>query len=122
MSCTPSNLSEKKSSVFLRGVWALRILAMSEFRTHADPKDWDDYVDFEVDEVAEEGTAALLDQSEHLFQLRIRLRDSKLRRQGDARRPEIEGNPLRSGQPRPHGREGVVTPISSKIRIACSTH
>ena len=59
-----------------------------------------------VDELAEEGSAALLDHSEHLLQLRVGVRHPRLRRQGDARRPEDRRQPGASGQPRPHLREG----------------
>ena len=59
-----------------------------------------------VDELAEEGSAALLDHSEHLLQLRVGVRHPRVRRQGDARRPQDRGQPRPSRQPRPHVREG----------------
>ena len=59
-----------------------------------------------VEELAEEGTPALLDHSEHLLQLRVGLRDPELRRQGNPRRSEDRRQPAASWQPGPDLRQG----------------
>ena len=59
-----------------------------------------------VHELAAEGAAALLDHPEHLLQLRVGVRHPRVRRQGDADRPQDRRQPGASGQPRPHLREG----------------
>ena len=59
-----------------------------------------------VDELAEEGQAPLLDHPEHLLQLRVGVRHPRLRRQGEADRPQDRGQPAAPGQPRPHLRQG----------------
>ena len=59
-----------------------------------------------VDELAEEGSPALLDHSEHLLQLRVGVRHPHLRRQGDARGPQDRGQPGPPRLARPHVRQG----------------
>ena len=59
-----------------------------------------------VDQLAEEGPAALLDHSDHLLQLRVGVRHPRLRRQGEDERPQDRRQPAASRQPRPHVREG----------------
>ncbi len=59
-----------------------------------------------VDELAEEGSPAVLDHPEHLLQLRVRVRDSHVRRQGHARRPQDRRQPGASRLARADVRQG----------------
>jgi formate-dependent nitrite reductase membrane component NrfD len=59
-----------------------------------------------VDELAEKRPAPLLDRAEHLFQLRVGVRNSRLRRQGTAHGQEDRRQPRPPRQPRTHVRQG----------------
>ena len=80
-----------------------------------------------VDELAEEGPAALLDHPDHLLQLRVGVRPPRLRRQGDADRPQVRGQPAPSraaaAAPAPRAssrRTRSRIPIASSIRCSAT--
>jgi anaerobic selenocysteine-containing dehydrogenase len=63
-----------------------------------------------VEELAEEGSQAVLDHPVDLLQLRVGVRHPRVRRQGDARVRKIEGNPVHPGSRGRTCAKGVVTP------------
>ena len=82
---------------------------MAEFRSNPDP--WNGITTrLRVDVLAEEGPPPLLDHSEHLLQLRVGVRNHRLRRQGHARRQEESKAILFIPAAAGAVREGVVTP------------
>ena len=71
------------------------------FRSHPDPSEWDDFVDYESTSWPKKDRRNYWIIPSHLLQLRVGVRHPRLRRQGEDGRPQDRRQPGSPGEPRP---------------------